>query len=137
MNLNYLTERFQMDQIFKVAFQAIDESSLQKILHPEVVLHSPILESAFPGRGTVIHILLQARKFIDNFQCVDEILAQGRGSVRIAGSIEGHELDAMYYFQLTSENLIQEMWVYVRPMPAYQAFAKEMGKRLGISGSGK
>ncbi len=114
------------------AFQSTDKSDLLTLLDADVVLNSPVRESGFSGRDTVAHILSQARDFITGFECVQEIRQNDVAVIRIAGTVDGKVVDASYQLQLTPTGTVREMSVYIRPMSGLQAFANEMGKRLGM-----
>ncbi len=114
------------------AFQSADNTRLAALLDEHVVLNSPIRESGFTGRQAVLHILSQAREFIDGFHCALELRQDQTAMIRVLGTVNGKEVDAIYHLRLTPSDTIQQMWVYLRPLPGLQAFANEMGKRLGM-----
>jgi hypothetical protein len=111
---------------------ARDRQALEEMLARDVVLHSPILSSAFTGRDAVAELLLVVHASIDDYRAVREI---EDGDIEVAfmsGRVEGEALEAVVVTEF-DENLASEIRVFFRPLRASAAFMNKAGPALATN----
>lgn len=115
---------------FLDAWLARDVDALTEVFAPDVVLHSPIIQSAFRGREAareLYEILFEAFGHIDfrHQSHSGHVYAFSWSAELQSRLIEGAEL-----IRVDANGQIAEITVFMRPLAGLAAFASAVGPRL-------
>jgi hypothetical protein len=114
---------------FRSAMEARDEAAVRATLAPDVILHSPVLDTPFRGReevGDLLGVVLGVLGPLTN-------LADCPGDPHILffrTDVDGVELEGVDVLHFDDEGLIREITVLLRPFPGVAAFLRATGPKL-------
>ena len=112
---------------------ARDFRELPSLLHPNVVLRSPLGFKSFQGAPAVAQILATVSGVLTNFRYEREFVSRDLDSVALefSASIGDKQLKGIDLVRFNEAGQITEFEVMVRPLSGLQALGAEMGARLG------
>lgn len=115
---------------FREAFTTRDFAAMRELLHPDVVLNSPILSTPFVGREAVLEL----------FEVITETLEDVRYTVDIADGdvrffswntrVRGTAMQGADILRLDEDGRIVEFTVFFRPLKGIAVLASALGKGL-------
>jgi hypothetical protein len=116
---------------YRRAIENSDEDLLEEILAPKVLLETPAGASDNYPVNTTSHIMSQVAKTAPGIRCV---LTADAGSswhfVGFEGQIEGQKFQAVDQVHLNQDGKIDQLTIYMRPIPVAQKFAEVIAQRL-------
>jgi SnoaL-like domain len=115
---------------------ARDFGELPSLLHPNVVLRSPLGFKPFEGAPAVAQILATVSEVLTHFRYEREFVSKDLKSVALefSASIGDKQLKGVDVIRFAENGTIMELEIMVRPFNALQALGSEMAKRRGVSG---
>lgn len=117
------------------AVAAGDLRELSALLHPDVVLRSPLGFKPFQGAEAVLRILSAVSEVLSNFVYQREFASVDGLDVALefSASIGDKQLKGVDLLRFAENGVIVELEIMVRPFNAMQALGTAMAKRLGVS----
>lgn len=119
---------------YKKAIENGDEALLKEVFAPQVRFDTPSGESSLRPVDTASHIMSQVAKVVPG---IKNILTgdAGNNSYLLAfdGEIEGQKLQVVDQLHLDQRGRIDQLTIYMRPIPAAQKFLGAMRQRLQSS----
>jgi hypothetical protein len=116
---------------YKRTIENSDENLLKEIFAPQVRLEIPAGPSVDHPVNTVSHILSQVAKTAPGIKCV---LTADAGNnwylLGFEGQLEGQKLQAIDQVHLNKEGKVDQVIIYMRPIPVAQKFAEAISQRL-------
>lgn len=114
---------------------ARDFRELSSLLHPDVVLRSPLGFKPFSGAHAVVEILRTVSDVLTNFRYEREFVSEDGHSVALefSASIGDKQLKGIDILRFAENGTIVELEIMVRPFNALQTLGAAMAKRLGGS----
>ncbi|WP_337063275.1 hypothetical protein [Kineococcus sp. G2] len=113
------------------AGEARDAAAAVSALNQDVQLISPITERfVFTGRAQVQNLPEVALEAIEDIVYTDQVL-QGRTAVLFyEGKVAGVRLHEAQRLRLDADELISEITLFIRPLPALTALMRRLGPEL-------
>jgi ketosteroid isomerase-like protein len=115
---------------FRETFMERDFAAMRELLHPDVVLNSPVLSTPFVGREAVLEL----------FEVITETLEDVRYAVDMRDGdvifyswharVRGVEMQGADILRLGDGGRIVEFTVFFRPLKAITVLASALGKGL-------
>ena len=118
---------------FLDAMHRRDPDGLAQHMSNDVALRSPILETPFHGKGTVLNVLKVLLKAADSFETTNIIAAERSAAVFVtirAGEVTVEGIDDMH---VDEAGFISSMTIQWRPLPAIVAMQQRIAPLIGIS----
>ena len=119
---------------YKKAIENGDEALLKEVFAPQVRFDTPSGESSLRPVDTASHIMSQVAKVVPG---IKNILTGDAGSnsylLAFDGEIEGQKLQVVDQLHLDQRGRIDQLTIYMRPIPAAQQFLGAMRQRLQSS----
>jgi hypothetical protein len=116
---------------YKKAIETGDEALLKEVFAPQVHFDNPSGESSLKPVATAAHIMSQVAKVVPG---IKNILTADAGSnsyfLAFEGEIEGQKLQAVDQLHLDQHGRIDQLTIYMRPIPAAQRFREAIRQRL-------
>ena len=113
------------------AVENSDENLLKEVFAPQVRLEVPAGPSVDHPASRAAHILSQVAKTAPGIKC---ILTADAGNnwyfLAFEGQIEGQKLQAVDQVHLNKDGKIDQLIIYMRPIPVAQKFAEVIMQRL-------
>jgi hypothetical protein len=113
------------------AIEKSDENLLKEVFAPQVRLETPAGTSDNHPVNTASHIMSQVAKTAPGITCV---LTADAGNnwhfLGFEGQIEGQKLQTVDQVHLNKDGKIDQLIIYMRPIPAAQKFAEVIVQRL-------
>jgi hypothetical protein len=120
----------------RVAMEAGDRAAVVAAFAEDGVLRSPFTDTiAFEGRAqfdTLIGVLLDV---LGDLSYIDEVRAGPTAVLVGRARVDGQTLQFVDYLKLDPQDLVKEMTVLFRPLPATTAALRRIGQGLGASKS--
>src|ERR1700759_2780707 len=108
---------------FRRAAETKDLDLLRETLAEDVVLHSPILFTAFEGRDTAMFVLANVSEVFEDLHYLDEVHGDGTVALRFAAKVEGKfDIEGVDYLTLDADGRVTDLTVFLRPLKAVNAF---------------
>lgn len=116
---------------FRKAIDARDMDSVESMLADDVVFHSPVAFTPYPGKGITNAILRSVVEVFEDFRYVREIHDRGERdhAYVFEAKVDGLELTGCDFLVVNEEGKISDFMVMVRPLKAAQALAARMAER--------
>ena len=110
----------------------MDMTTLQDLLHADVVFRSPMAHSPYPGAAVVATILGTVVQVFEGFTYHRQLAsADGLNVVlEVSATVKGKQLKGIDLIRFDEQGKIVDFEVMVRPMSGLQALGEEMGRRL-------
>ena len=116
---------------YKRAIENSDEDLLKEVLAPRVRIEVPAGPSVDHPVNTASHILSQVAKTAPGIKCT---LTADAGNhwhfLGFEGQLEGQKLQAVDQVHLNKDDKIDQLIIYMRPIPVAQRFAEVILQRL-------
>jgi hypothetical protein len=116
---------------YKRAIENSDENLLKEVFAPQVRLEIPAGPSVNHPVNTASHILSQVAKAAPGIKC---ILTADAGNnchfLGFEGQLEGQKLQAIDQVHLNKDGKVDQVIIYMRPIPVAQKFAEVISQRL-------
>jgi ketosteroid isomerase-like protein len=115
---------------FQQAFVARDFDAMRELLHPDVVLNSPILTKPFEGRDSVVELFEVITETLEDVRFTADV---GEGDIHVfsffarVGRTEAQGADIV---RTGPDGRIVEFTVFFRPLPAITTLSAALGKAL-------
>jgi len=108
---------------------------LGSLLHPDVVLRSPVGYKPIQGTQGVAQILTAVSAVLTNFRYEREFVSKDglNAALEFSANIADKQLKGIDILRLDENGRIVELEVMVRPFNALQALGAAMARRLGVS----
>ena len=124
-------EKMKVIENYKRALENSDESLLKEVFAPEVRVEIPAGASFNHPVNTASYIMSQVAKTAPGIKCT---LTADAGNnwyfLGFEGQIEGEKLQAVDQVHLNKDGKIDQLTIYMRPIPAAQKFAEVIIQRL-------
>lgn len=117
-------------QRMRAALEARDHAALVSLFAPDVVLHSPIISSAFEGREAVGDLYAVVIDRIRDYRYTREFEADGAQFLMVAGKLRRVRFENMIILRVNDEGLIYDITLIIRPLAGVIAFLVELGGPL-------
>ena len=108
-----------------------DPEILSRILHDDVVFHSPVVFT--PQRGkkiTILYLMGAAMVFGDGFSYRKKIISGHQGALEFVADIDGITVEGVDIVTVNDDGLVTEFKVMIRPLKAILAVQEKMKKIL-------
>ena len=113
------------------AIETSDENLFKELFAPQVRLEIPSGPSADHPANTMSHILSQVAKTAPGIKCTLTADAGNNWHLLVfEGELEGEKLQAIDQVHLNTEGKIDQLIIYMRPIPVAQKFAEAILRRL-------
>ena len=116
---------------YKRAIENSDENLLKEVFAPQVRVEIPAGASLNHPVNTASYIMSQVAKTAPGIKC---ILTADTGNnwyfLGFEGQIEGEKLQAVDQVHLNKDGKIDQLIIYMRPIPVAQKFAEVIMQRL-------
>ena len=126
-------------QRMRAAMEAHDHAALVSLLAPDVVLHSPIISTAFEGREAVSDLYAAIIERFRDYRYTRELEGDGEQLLEMEGTLRGRRLQGMIALRVDDEGLIDDITILIRPLAGVIAFLVELGppiaRRRGPAGT--
>ena len=112
-----------------------DLRDVSSLLHPDVVLRSPVGFKPFNGAESVAQILTTVSQVLTDFRYERQFCSMDGHSIGLefSASIANKQLKGIDIFRFSEYGIIMELEIMVRPFNALQALGVAMAKRMGVS----
>ncbi len=116
---------------FRAAMLAQDLPGLLATMAPGVVLNSPITDRfRFEGHDQLRELMGDVLVVIQDLRYLDDVGDDRTRSLRASGRVGRVVLQESVLVRLDEAGLIEELTLFVRPMPALVTLAAELGPRV-------
>jgi hypothetical protein len=113
--------------------QSAHAEAIAPLLAPGVVLHSPILTTAFEGREMVAHLLSVVNDTVAIDHCTHQLTDGSAEMLVFDDRIGGHPLQATILIEFDDDGRARQIDVFFRPLRAMAAFIAATGPQLAKS----
>ena len=121
---------------YKRAVESADAQLLKEVFAPQVRVEVPAGTSATYPVNTASYILSQVAKTAPGIKC---IWTADSGNdwhlLGFEGQLEGEKLQAIDQVHLNKDGTIDQLTIYMRPIPVAQRFAEVIMQRLQPTGA--
>ena len=121
---------------YKRAVENSDETLLKEVFAPQVRVEVPAGPSVDYPVNTAAYILSQVAKTAPGIKC---IWTADSGNdwhlLGFEGQLEGEKLQAIDQVHLNKDGTIDQLTIYMRPIPVAQRFAEVIMQRLQPTGA--
>jgi len=108
----------------------VTEVGVYDALTPDVVFHSPVLAQPVRGNDIVGLIVTNALETMADRKAVRVDELGDLTAFVFRATVDGHDLDVAAHARSDGDGRVRELKVFMRPLPAVEAFAAEMNRRL-------
>jgi hypothetical protein len=115
---------------FVDAWQSRDPEALARILAPDVVLRSPIIESPFTGREAAIELYQILFEAFGDVTFHHQSRARDVYALAWSGELNGQLVTGAELIRVNDRGQIAEVTVFIRPLAGLAVFASAVGPRL-------
>ena len=110
-----------------------DATAIAPLLAPDVVLHSPILETPFEGRDVVANLLSVVNDVVDDMRYTHQMTDGQAEALMFRDRIRGEDLQGTLLVEFDDDGLIRTIDVFFRPLRAMAAFMSVASAPLALS----
>lgn len=124
-----------MDDVhpFRAAWQTRDLDVWIDSLAPDVVLHSPIIQSPFEGREAARELFAVLFERLGDFEITHEFAAGDSHAFYWRATGAGRRIEGTDLIRTNQDGKIDEITVFMRPLVSIGAFAVAVGPALAAS----
>jgi SnoaL-like domain len=119
---------------FRAAAERKDFSAIDELFTEDVVFRSPVVFKPYEGREAVAMLLGAVVQVFEDFRYTDQVETGDSAALFFSARVGERELDGIDYLQFDSEDRVNRMAVYVRPMSGVHALADAMKRKLEEAG---
>jgi hypothetical protein len=121
---------------YKRAIENSDEDLLREVFAPQVHVEVPAGPSVDHPANTAAFILSQVAKTAPGIKCIFTADAGNDWHLLgFEGQLEGEKLQAIDQVHLNKDGSIDQLIIYMRPIPVAQRFAEVIMQRLQPTGA--
>lgn len=99
-------------------------------LHPDVILHTPVVDVPVRGRDRVLGLFAVLAGVFEEPEIVDELVSDGTRAIVFRLRVDGVPIEGVDYLRLDAEGLVRSITVCMRPLTSVQALAARMVQPL-------
>jgi hypothetical protein len=124
-------ETLKVIENYEAAIENGDENLLKEVFAPQVRFEIPTGESSNYAVETASHIMSQVAKVLPGIK--NRLTADAGNDwhlLAFESQIEGQKIQAVDQVHLDKDGRIDQLTVYMRPIPAAQKFLQAIGQRL-------
>ena len=115
----------------RAALEAKDPAALEALLAPDVVLHSPIISTAFEGKPAVSELYAEIIAGYRDYRFIAQLEGDdGRRHLVAEGTLRGRRLETVVAVRENGDGLIDDITVLIRPLAGVIAFLVALGPPL-------
>ena len=116
-------------QAFDEAVEARDLDAVEAMLADDVVFHSPVAFTPYPGKAITAAILRAVIEVFDDFRYVRRIHDGDQHVYVFTAKVDGLDVTGADLLTYDADGKISDFMVMVRPLRAAQALAARMAER--------
>ena len=107
-------------------------AALARLLHDEVVFHSPVVHTPQRGKAITLKYLMGAMQVLNTeaFHYLREIVGERDAMLEFVTELDGIQVNGIDLIRWDERGLITEFKVMVRPLKAIQVVHHKMGEML-------
>ena len=124
-------EKMKVIENYRKALENSDESLLKEVFAPQVRIEIPDGAGLNQQVNTASYIMSQVAKTAPGIKC---ILTADAGDnwyfLGFEGQVEGQQLQAVDQVHLNNDGKVDQLIIYMRPIPAAQKFGEVIIQRL-------
>jgi hypothetical protein len=127
-----------MPHPLRIAVEARDLEALIDTFAADIVLHSPLISEPFKGRedvGFLFRLLADEYLFTDDFHYTVELSEGDSVVLAFKGKLKGVEVEGADLLRLDPDGKINDITVFLRPLPGTAAVAKFLTPRIAGRGN--
>ena len=117
-------------QAFREAFWARDFAAMREVLHPDVVLHSPILSTPFEGREAVLELFEVITATLEDIRFVVDVAEGDTHFFSFHARVGATEMQGADIIRIGQDGRIAEFTIFFRPLVGTSVLAAALGKGL-------
>ena len=117
-------------RLIRDAFDRRDHAAILSHYAPDVVLHSPIITTAFEGHRAVSDLL---EVVLEKFEGMHHTAESGNREVQMLAfhaRVRGHEIDVVDLMRMNADGQVADITIHIRPMAGLAAVAAALGPPL-------
>lgn len=123
---------------FRAAGERGDADALAVLLAPDVVFHSPMTDRVrFEGREEVAELHRDIFAILDGLQTTEPLALGNARSFSFTARVRGVELEAHVVLHVNDDDLIDELTVFIRPLPALATLFATLPPRVSARRRGR
>jgi hypothetical protein len=123
---------------FRAAGERGDADALAVLLAPDVVFRSPMTDRVrFEGRAEVAELHRDIFAILDGLQTTEPLALGNARSFSFTARIRGVELEAHVVLHLNDDDLIDDITVFIRPLPALATLFATLPPRVSARRRGR
>ena len=130
-SLTQADEGMKVIEDYKRAIEHSDEHLLREVFAPQVHIEIPAGAIVDQSANTASHVMSQVAKTAPG---IEAVLTADAGNdwylLGFEGQLEGQKLQAVDQVHLNGDGKIDQLIIYMRPIPAAQKFAEAISQRL-------
>lgn len=123
---------------FRAAAERGDADAVAELLAPDVVFHSPMTERVpFVGRGEVAALHRDIFAVLEGLETSDPLALGDSRSFSFRARVRGVELEAHVLLHVNEQGQIDELKIFVRPLPALATLFGALPPRVSARRRGR
>jgi hypothetical protein len=116
----------------RVAMEERNKAAIVDAFGPDAVFHSPLTEKlAFRGREQIAALTDVILEVFKDFRYIEELLDENGGFLISRAQVGGIDIEMIDHMRLGPDGKIQELTVFMRPLPAATAALRLIGAGFG------
>jgi hypothetical protein len=116
----------------RVAMEERNKAAIVDAFGPDAVFHSPLTEKlAFRGREQIAALTDVILEVFKEFRYTEELLDENGGFLISRAQVGGIDIEMIDHMRLGPDGKIQELTVFMRPLPAATAALRLIGAGFG------
>ena len=116
----------------RVAMEERNKAAIVDAFGPDAVFHSPLTEKlAFRGREQIAALTDVILEVFKDFRYTEELLDENGGFLISRAQVGGIDIEMIDHMRLGPDGKIQELTVFMRPLPAATAALRLIGAGFG------
>ena len=117
-------------QGFRDAFAVRDFAAMREVLHPDVVLNSPILSTPFEGREAVLELFEVITSTLEDVRFTVDLSADDIHFFSFHARVGATEMQGADIVRVGEDGRIVEFTIFFRPLEGTTVLAAALGKGL-------
>ena len=123
---------------FRAAGERGDADALAVLLAPDVVFHSPMTARVrFEGREEVAELHRDIFAILDDLKTTEPLARGNHQSFSFTARVRGVELEAHVVLHVNDDDLIDDLTVFIRPLPALATLFSALPPRVSARTHGR
>jgi hypothetical protein len=122
----------------RAAAERGDADAVAELLAPDVVFHSPMTERVrFEGRAEVAELHRDIFAVLDGLETEEPLALDDSRSFTFHARVRGVQLEAHVVVQVDEHGLIDELTIFIRPLPALATLFATLPPRVSARRRGR